>query len=50
MTIRPVILRVLAEQDIEQASFHYQSEGGEVLALDFIEESEQAYLRFRLEQ
>ena len=45
MTIKPVILRVLAEQDIEQASFHYQSEGGEALALDFIEEAEQAFRR-----
>ncbi len=45
MTIKPVILRVLAEQDIEQASFHYQSEGGEVLALDFIEEAEQTFRR-----
>jgi toxin ParE1/3/4 len=45
VTIKPVILRVLAEQDIEQASFHYQSEGGEALALDFIEEAEQAFRR-----
>jgi toxin ParE1/3/4 len=45
VTIKPVILRVLAEQDIEQASFHCQSEGGEVLALDFIEEAEQAFRR-----
>ena len=45
MTIKPVILRVLAEPDIEQASFHYRSEGGEALALDFIEESEQAFRR-----
>ncbi len=45
MTIKPVILRILAEQDIEQASFHYQSEGGEALALDFIEEAEQAFRR-----
>ena len=45
MTIKPVILRVLAEQDIEKASFHYQSEGGEALALNFIEESEQAFRR-----
>lgn len=45
MTIKPVILRVLAEQDIEQASFRYQSEGGEALTLDFIEEAEQAFRR-----
>ena len=45
MTIKPVILRVLAEQDIEHGSFHYQSEGGEALALDFIEEAEQAFRR-----
>ena len=45
MTIKPVILRVLAEQDIEQASLHYLTEGGEALALDFIEEAEQAFRR-----
>ena len=45
MTIKPVILRILAEQDIKQASFHYRSEGGEALALDFIEEAEQAFRR-----
>lgn len=45
MTIKPVILRILAEQDIERASFHYRSEGGEALALDFIEEAEQAFRR-----
>jgi toxin ParE1/3/4 len=45
VTIKPVILRVLAEQDIEKASFHYQSEGGEALALNFIEEAEQAFRR-----
>jgi toxin ParE1/3/4 len=45
VTIKPGILRVLAEQDIVQASFHYQAEGGEALALDFIEETEQAFRR-----
>ena len=45
MTIKPVILRILAEQDLQQASLHYQSEGGEALALDFIEEAEQAFRR-----
>ena len=45
MTIRPVILRVLAEQDIEQASLHYLTEVGEALAQDFIEEVEQAFRR-----
>ncbi|MFN9089948.1 MAG: type II toxin-antitoxin system RelE/ParE family toxin [Alphaproteobacteria bacterium] len=45
MTIKPVILRILAEQDIERASFHYRSEGGEALALDFIEDAEQAFRR-----
>ena len=45
MTIKPVILRILAEQDLQQASLHYQSEGGEALALDFIEETEQTVRR-----
>ena len=45
MTNKPVILRVLAEQDIEQASLHYLTEGGEALALNFIEEAEQAFRR-----
>ena len=45
MTIKPVILRILAEQDIEQASLQYLTEGGEALALDFIEEAEQAFRR-----
>lgn len=45
MTIKPVILRILAEQDLQQASLHYQSEGGEALALGFIEEAEQAFRR-----
>ena len=45
MTIKPVILRVFAEQDIEQASLHYLTEAGEALALDFIEAAEQAFRR-----
>ena len=45
MTSKPVIPCVPAEQDIEQASFHYWSEGGEALALDFVEEAEQAFRR-----
>ena len=45
MTLRPVILRVLAEQDVEQASLHYLTEGSEALALDFIGEAEQAFRR-----
>jgi len=45
VTIKPVILRILAEQDLQQASLHYQSEGGEALALDFIEETEQTVRR-----
>lgn len=45
MTNKPVILRVLAGQDIEQASLHYLTEASEALALDFIEEAEQAFRR-----
>ena len=45
MTIKPVILRVLAEQGVEQASLHYLTEASEALALDFIEEAEQAFRR-----
>ena len=38
MTIKPVILRVLAEQDIEQASLHYLTEASEALAMAALRE------------
>ena len=45
MTARPVVPRALAQQDIDAAISHYQAEGGEALALRFIDALQQAFRR-----
>lgn len=43
MKAKPVIPRKLANRDVEDAVDHYQREGGEKVALGFVEELERAY-------
>ncbi len=41
MTIKPVVLRELAQQDVDEVLAHYLSEATSAAALDFIEKLEQ---------
>ena len=43
MSVKPVIPRVLANCDVDQAIDHYLDEGGERVGLSFIEALEKAY-------
>jgi toxin ParE1/3/4 len=43
MTPKPVVPRLLAQQDIEEAVAYYLKEGGESLALGFIDALERAF-------
>ncbi len=43
MKSKPVIPRVLANRDVEDAIDHYLADAGEKVALGFIDELEQAY-------
>lgn len=43
MTLKPVVPRTLARQDVEEAIAHYLEEGAEQAALGFIDALEQAY-------
>ncbi len=45
MNARPVVLRDLAQQDIDEAIAHYQAEGGDPLALRLIDAVQQAFRR-----
>jgi toxin ParE1/3/4 len=45
VTAKPVIPRRLAQQDIEATVAHYLEQGGEALALRFIEAVESAFAR-----
>ena len=45
MTARPVVPRQVAQQDIDEAIAYYQAEGGDVLALRFIDALQQAFRR-----
>ncbi len=47
MTLRPVIPRALAQRDIDDTITRYAAEGGEALALRFIDALEQAFQRIR---
>ena len=47
MAARQVQLRSLAASDIDAVVDHYRREGGDALALDFIETLEQAVARIR---
>ena len=42
MTPKPVILRAAARQDVDQAIAHYREEGGDDIALGFIDALESA--------
>jgi toxin ParE1/3/4 len=41
--VKPVILRELASQDVDEALAYYLGEGGDSLALDFIDAIETAF-------
>ena len=43
MSVKPVIPRVLANRDVDQAINHYLDEGGERVGLGFIDALEKAY-------
>ncbi len=43
MSVKPVIPRVLANRDVDQAIDHYLDEGGERVGLGFIDALERAY-------
>ena len=43
MTAKPVIPRELANRDIEEALDHYIEQGGEAVALGFVDALERAY-------
>ena len=43
MTAKPVIPRELANRDIEEALDHYLGQGGEIVALGFVDALERAY-------
>jgi len=45
VTARQVIPRELAQQDVDEAIAHYQAEGGDPLALRFIDALQQAFRR-----
>jgi toxin ParE1/3/4 len=45
LTARPVIPRARAQQDVDEAIAHDQAEGGEPLALRFIDALQQAFRR-----
>ena len=45
MTTRSIVPRALAERDIDDAIGHYQAEGGQDLALRFIDALQQAFQR-----
>lgn len=45
MTARPVIPRALAARDVDDAIAHYQVEGGQDLALRFIDALQQSFQR-----
>jgi toxin ParE1/3/4 len=45
VSARPVVLRKLAQQDIDEAITHYQAEGGDPLALRFIDAVQNAFRR-----
>lgn len=43
MTIKPIVPRALARQDVDEAIDHYLTEAGERVALGFIDAVERAY-------
>jgi toxin ParE1/3/4 len=45
VTVRPLVLRELAQQDIDEAIAYYQAESGEPLALRFIDALQEAFRR-----
>ena len=47
MTAKPVIPRELANRDIEEALDHYRGQGGETVALGFVDALERAYHHVR---
>jgi toxin ParE1/3/4 len=43
MSVKPVVLRAVAQQDVEAAIDHYFSEAGEAVALRFVDALESAF-------